>query len=344
MAKKSSSKICIIGLGRFGTLVASILSKHSPVFIYHYKDNPEIKKRARLAGGKLIPFDEISKCDVIILTVPIIKTEQMIKDLARVVKPGALVIDTCSVKVLPCRWLKKHLPKNINILGSHPMFGPTTTKFNLAKQTWKIDDKQVVLCPLRLSKNKLKAIELFLKKLKLEVIITTPEDHDKQNAKTLSLVHFLGRALTISDIKEQKIFTPGYTDLLKIIPHTSSDNWQLFFDMHNFNPYAAEIRKKFLNACEKLEEKIIKDASDDNFDFNRKMIDKIDGEIFKLLKERNKHTKQIGKIKKQRGLPIVDKNREAKIIKDKIKKSGLKPELVKKLYKLLFEESYKSQK
>ncbi len=344
MQEKKSPKICIIGLGRFGSLIASILVKDFPIFIYHYRNNPEINKKTRLIGGKLIDFNQISKCDIIILTVPISKTEKMIKNIAPVVKPGALIIDTCSVKTLPCGWLKKYLPKNINILGTHPMFGPVTTNFNINNQTWNLKNKQIVLCPLRLSNKKLSCIKKYLKKINLEIIITTPEDHDQQNAKTLSLVHFLGRALTLSGIKKQKIFTPGYEDLLKIIPHTSSDNWQLFFDMHNFNPYSEQTVKKFLNACENLENKIIKEASNDNFDYNRKMIDKIDQRIFGLLKQRTKHTAQIGNIKKQKGLPIVDKKREAEIIKNKIQKSGLKPEFVKKLYKVLLEESYKNQK
>jgi prephenate dehydrogenase len=82
-------------------------------------------------------------------------------------------------------------------------------------------------------------------------------DHDKQNAKTLALVHFLGRALVASGVKEQQIFTPGYADLLKIIPHTASDNWQLFFDMNNFNPFAKKIREKFMRNCQDLDNKIL---------------------------------------------------------------------------------------
>jgi len=336
--------IGIIGFGRFGSLAASILGKQATVFIYQEKITLEIKKRVKKINAHLASLEELANCDYIIIAVPISKTELMIKKLAPIVKPGTLVMDACSVKTYPCQWLKKYLPKDIETMGTHPMFGPVTTKFDFNAQTWVLADKQIVLCPLRISEKKLQEIKKFLEGLGLEVIITTPADHDKQNAKTLSLVHFLGRALVKAKIKEQKIFTPGYTDLLKIIPHTASDNWQLFFDMHNYNPFALDIRRKFISACKDLEEKIIKSQSSNEFDYNRKMINKIDKEIFALVAQRLKHTRIIGKIKKEKGLPILDKKREKEIIENKIKSTKLNPAFIKNLYQVILRESYKTQK
>lgn len=341
---KSKCKIGIIGLGRFGTLVSCILSKHAEVRIYHYKDNKEIRSRAKKVGAKLVDLETASKSDVVILAIPISKTEEMIKKISRLAQKNTLIIDTCSVKVLPCQWLKKHVKAPMQIMGTHPMFGPVTTKFNLEKKYWELEKKQIILCPLRIQKEKLEAIKRFLKSLGLEVLVTTPEDHDKQNAKTLSFVHFLGRALNKAEIKKQKIYTPGYTDLLKISPHTNSDNWQLFYDMHNFNPYSEKVRKKFFESANWLEERIIKSESLDDFEFSRKMIDRVDKEIIKLLEERFKYVKSIGKIKKKKGLATVDKKREEKIIKEKIKQSGLDKKFIEDLYKLIFRESHKKQK
>lgn len=248
--------IGIIGLGRFGTLVASVLSKCAKVKAYHYKNNEEIRQRAQLSGAELASLKETVESDIVILSVSMSKTEAIIKEIAPLVKKGALVLDTCSVKVYPCQWLEKHLPEAVEIMGTHPMFGPVTTKFQLEKQEWYLQGLQIVLCPLRIEEKKLTRIKKFLSDLGLKVIITTPEEHDSQNAYTLGLVHFLGRALVASGVGEQEIFTPGYADLLKIIPHTASDNWQLFYDMHNLNPYAKKIRKKFMRACQSLDEKI----------------------------------------------------------------------------------------
>ena len=114
MNKKS---ISIIGLGNFGTLMASVLSKKFDVVVHHYKNTDEIKRKAKLAGVRLVSLDEAAQSDIVLLTVPISKTEEMIKTISKKMNPGAILMDACSVKVLPCQWLKEHSPKNIQIIG-----------------------------------------------------------------------------------------------------------------------------------------------------------------------------------------------------------------------------------
>lgn len=342
--KKDKKIIGVVGFGKFGTLTASILSTFFDVRVYHYKKTLEYEKLARKIGVRLIELSELAECDVTILTVPISRTEEMIKTVAPHLKKGSLLVDACSVKVLPCRWLKKYAPRDVEILGTHPMFGPVTTKFDIDKKYWELKDKQVVLCPLRTSEKTMKEIQKFLKSLEIEVIVTTPEDHDQQNAKSLSFVHFLGRSMMASGIVPQRIFTLGYADVLKILPHTNQDEWQLFFDMNNLNPYAEKVRQTFLMACDGVEDKIIKSNSVDDFDFNRQMINKIDAKLFELLKKRMKCSREIGKIKKKKGLPIFDKKREDDIVKTIVKRSGMDEKFVRDLYGVIFEESKRRQK
>ncbi|PIR13274.1 prephenate dehydrogenase [Candidatus Falkowbacteria bacterium CG11_big_fil_rev_8_21_14_0_20_39_10] len=254
--KKNKTTIGIIGFGRFGALAASILSRHFLVKVYHYKNKKENPARAKKIGVRLTDLKDTLNSDIVILIAPISQTEKIIKEIAPQLKPGCLVMDACSVKVYPCQWLKKHLPKSVEIMGTHPMFGPTTSKYDFDKQTWDLKKLQIVLCPLRIKKIRLEKIKKFLKKLDLKVIITTPDDHDRQNAKTLSLVHFVGRSILGAGIGQQKIYTPGYEDLLRILPHTTSDNWQLFYDMNNYNPYAQVIRENFLDSCQTINKKI----------------------------------------------------------------------------------------
>lgn len=344
--KKQEKKpiIGIVGLGNFGTLAASILSKRFEVLIYHYRKKEENVVRAKRIGARLIELDEIKNCDIVILTTPISETENTIKKIAPLMKDGALLVDTCSVKVKPCEWLVKNTPKTIEILGTHPMFGPTTSKFNFEKQTWNLNGLQIVICPLRINPKHLKSIELFLASLNLKIITTTPKEHDKQNAKTLSFVHFVGRSLLAAGIGPQEIFTPGYSDLLSILPHTTSDNWKLFYDMNNFNPYSDVVRENFRDAGFEIEEKIIRHRAENELETNREMIDIIDTRIMKLLKKRFECSANIGDYKKERGMKVVDPKREDEIIEKRVKKSGLDKNFIQKFYRLIFDESYKSQK
>jgi len=335
--------IGIIGFGNFGTLVAAILSKQAEVLVWNRSVNDEVEKRAEKLGVNLVDLKTAAACDIVILTVAISVTEEIIKTIALLVKPGALVMDTCSVKVHPVKWLKKYLPKNVEILGTHPMFGPVTTKFDIDKKYFELAGKQIVLCPVRISKSRLNKIDKFLRSLKLEVIETTPVDHDRQNAKTLSFVHFIGRALTRAEIVEQKIYTPGYADLLKIIPHTNSDKWQLFCDMHQYNDYSQKVRDKFTLACDSLENDLTRAIIKDDLEYNRKMIDSVDARIMQLLEQRMTYVKNIGKIKKEKGMKILDKKREEEILKSKFKQTKLEKSFIKSLFSLIFKESRKMQ-
>lgn len=341
--KKLKQKICIIGLGRFGTLAAAILKPHFSVSAID-TNSYEVVERAKKLKINLVSIGQLGDFDVVILSVPISQTEMMIKKIAPYLKKGSLLVDTCSVKTLPCQWMKKYLPKSVEILGTHPMFGPVTSKFNLEKQSFQLEGLQIVLSPVRISGKKLEGIKTFLGKLRLKIIETTPENHDKQNAKTLSLVHFLGRALVASDITAQEIFTPGYADLLKIIPHTASDNWQLFFDMHNFNLFSEKVREAFLRNCDELEFKIARSNGADELESLRNIIDVIDRKVFTLLAKRFEMVEKVGKLKQKEGMAVQDKKREEEIIKDKIKKSKLNPRLVEDIYKTLFNHAYAIQK
>lgn len=247
--------ISVIGLGQFGSLAASILKNHARVVVYS-ANKVSLAEKALKIGVEAVELAEAATADVVILTVPISKTEDMIRQVVPLMKPGALLLDACSVKVYPCEWLEKYGRDDIEIMGTHPMFGPVSAKFDIEQQSFELAGLQIILCPLRIAESRLELITALLEKLGLDVIVTTPEDHDRQNAITLSLVHFLGRSLHEAGINKQRIYTPGFENLLKIYGHTIKDEWQLFFDMNNYNPFAAEVRQKFLAACQTIENKI----------------------------------------------------------------------------------------
>ncbi|PLX20651.1 hypothetical protein C0584_05420 [Candidatus Parcubacteria bacterium] len=340
---KTKKKFLIIGFGRFGKLSASIFKKYFEVQIFDNNITTEKIKAAKIIGVNLINPKELNNADFIFLTVPISRTEETIKNISNKLKEGSLVMDACSVKTLPCKWLNKYLPKNVQILGTHPMFGPNTSHYNLEKQSWDLKNMQIVLCPQRVEPKTYKQIKDVFMDLGLKIIETTPSNHDKQNARTLSFVHFLGRSLWDAGFREQEIYTPGYKDILRIFGHTTNDDWRLFFDMNKFNPYSTGVRENFLKSCSKIENRLLKNESKDDFDYLRRRIVKIDKNIFSLLKERFSIATKIGKIKKRKGIKVLDKSREKTIIDKAIKESKLSPSFIKKIYRTILNQSYKQQ-
>ena len=75
----------------------------------------------------------------------------------------------------------------------------------------------------------------------------------------------------------------------------------------------------------------------------RRDIDAIDNDIMKLLVKRFEATKKIRRYKKANNLPVMDKQREAHILQEKTGSSGLPRKFIKDLYKVIFEESRRSQ-
>ena len=71
-------------------------------------------------------------------------------------------------------------------------------------------------------------------------------------------MHFIGRGLSRIKIKKQEISSLGFERLLSVDETVSNDTWQLFKDMHRYNPYARIVRENYINALKSIDKDIIK--------------------------------------------------------------------------------------
>jgi prephenate dehydrogenase len=145
--------------------------------------------------------------------------------------------------------MKSLLPDSVEILASHPMFGPDSAVESVAGY-------KIVLCPERIAPNRYEKIKRVLAEKGLVIIETTADEHDRKIAVSLALTHFIGRTLAEFGAKPLNIDTEGYKRLLHILEVVNNDTWQLFQDMHCYNPYAIEKREEFIAAMERVHGKI----------------------------------------------------------------------------------------
>ena len=78
----------------------------------------------------------------------------------------------------------------------------------------------------------------------------------------------------------------------------------------------------------------------------RKKIDTYDKKILRILGMRILLSQEIGRVKEARGIPIEDEKREKEILENGEKQAKmlkLDPEFVRKVYKLVLEESKRKQ-
>jgi prephenate dehydrogenase len=95
-----------------------------------------------------------------------------------------------------------------------------------------------------------------LEKQGLVVIKATAQEHDEKIAVSLALTHFIGRSLSAFGARDLDIDTEGYKRLMHILGVVSHDTWQLFEDMHTYNPYAKQKRQAFIDAMTDIHERL----------------------------------------------------------------------------------------
>ncbi len=242
----NSCTIGIIGYGRFGRLAAHYLAEDFEVLVCDTASPSSVPAAKNIRAGSL---QEVGTQDIIIPCVPISAFELVIKDLSRYLAKDAVILDVCSVKEYPAEIMQKYLPKNAEILATHPLFGPDSAAQSLA-------GKKIVLCKIRISDKKYRTIKNYLTKKKLRVIEATPQEHDQAVATTLVLTHFIGRSLLAFGARTESIDTSGYQRLMSILETVEHDSWQLFDDMNRYNRYASEVRKRFIAAAQEIDRKI----------------------------------------------------------------------------------------
>ena len=238
--------IGIIGYGRFGRLVSHYLSQDLVVYVYDRSDKSSEILRA---GSRPASLEKVCQQNIVIPCVPISTFRNNLQSIAPLLKTGCLVIDVCSVKEYPVQWMIEELPESVSILATHPMFGPDSAADTL-------QDRKICLCKVRLPKKKYNKIKKYLISKGLIVIEATPQEHDEQIATSLSLTHFIGRTLSKSGAVPLDIDTEGYKRLLRILEVVERDTWQLFIDMHRYNPYAKEKRIAFMNIMAEINSKL----------------------------------------------------------------------------------------
>ncbi|MFL5727935.1 MAG: prephenate dehydrogenase/arogenate dehydrogenase family protein [Cytophagaceae bacterium] len=234
-----------IGFGNFGRFIIPHLK---PFFDITVCDSADFSKEAKLAGVKWGTLAETASREYVALAVPVQFLENLLIQIKTMVKPKALVFDLSSVKMKPIELMQKHLPDYVEIVGTHPLFGPQSGKNGIA-------GLNLVVCPVRTTKGG-NLTRFFSRELKLNVLERTPLHHDQQMAYVQALTHFIGRAVNQMDIPDVEQKTPAYQYLLEIKRNLGQDSMDLFLTIENENPFAKEVRDHFIQELIKLNNKL----------------------------------------------------------------------------------------
>lgn len=238
-------RLGLIGFGQFGQLAASILKDHFDVLVSD--PAPGAAAQARALGVGFGSLEDAAACDVVVVAVPVPAMRAVFAAIAPHLQPGALVADVGSVKALPARWMAELLPAHVDLVATHPLFGPQSARAGLEGQRF-------VVCPIRGDRHD--RVAAFGRSLGLTVTVTTPEEHDEEMAYVQALTHLIGRSLVNLGIPSERLATQSYQHLLELCGLIGADTFELFKAIQTQNPYAPQVANAFVEEARRLLEQV----------------------------------------------------------------------------------------
>ena len=258
-------KIGIIGLGLMGGSFSIALQESSQttdeayyfVGLDHNKAHCEEALKLGLVDEVIETLDEIKRCDVILLTIPvdgIIAVSQQLKDL----DPSCTIIDFGSTK----KKISESIPKKIrkNFITAHPMtgtekFGPSAAIKGLYR------DKVVVLCDLEKSGvHQQELAKKLFTNVQMNLVFMDADEHDRHAAFISHMPHALSYSLA-NAVMQQEASTSivalaggGFKDMSRIAK-SSPSMWEDIFRQNKgnlleaINAFQSELKK-----CQKMVE------------------------------------------------------------------------------------------
>jgi prephenate dehydrogenase len=236
------NEVGIIGFGRFGKVLADILCEDFDLFVFsHHGINSEKNKHVKEAS-----LDIAASRDAVFLAVQMGKFEKSLRECLYYLKRGSVVIDVCSVKLLPLKIMSELLPEGVHMLLTHPMFGPDSVGDGLK-------NLPLVLCPEKTPTEIKEYWRNYFKSKGLKVVEMSADEHDRTTAYSLCLTQFLGRIIDRMGIKSTPIDMRSFKNLLMMREISCNDTFELLKDLSNLNPYAKEMRERLKKETIELE-------------------------------------------------------------------------------------------
>lgn len=193
--------------------------------------------------------------DIVILSTSILSLEDVVRTLpVQRLRRNTLFVDVLSVKEFPKALLLSTLPPEVDVLCTHPMFGPDS-----GKGSWK--DLNFMYEKVRVAdKDKNKGrVESFLKFFENEgcrMVEMTCEEHDRLAASTQFLTHTVGRTLGSMDLSRTSIDTKGYQSLMTLVENTTNDSFDLYYGLFLYNQNATQELERLERAFDSVKREL----------------------------------------------------------------------------------------
>ncbi len=198
LAAQNALTIGIVGFGNFGQFLAKRFVDAGHRVICTSRGD-YTQEAAGMGARYYASVDDFCEAhpDVVVLATSILSLQDILKKLpVQRLRRSTLFVDVLSVKVFPKNLLLEELPREVDILCTHPMFGPDS-----GKGSWDGLNFMYERVRVGASEERKKRVEAFIDFFREEgcrMVEMTCEEHDRAAASTQFITHSVGRCVFVS--------------------------------------------------------------------------------------------------------------------------------------------------
>ena len=229
-------RVCVVGLGLIGGSFAKAMKEYTWHEVIAHDIGAAIMNIAEMEGAydKAMTDDLLSRSDIILLCLHPDKAIDFVEKNKEKIRKSAVVIDCCGVKRKICEQMKPIVDEQgFTFIGGHPMAGTQQWGYGAARATL-FKGASMILTPYdTISDELMEKLDRFFREVGFgDVVVTTPEEHDRIIAFTSQLPHIISSAYIKSPTaQEHKGFSAGsYKDMTRVAKVNTRLWAQLFMD------------------------------------------------------------------------------------------------------------------
>ncbi|MDD2665516.1 MAG: prephenate dehydrogenase [Methanocellales archaeon] len=247
-----SKALIIGGAGNMGQWFARTLKRQD--YAVSIADiDPQAQEVASELGIGFVKDEDVPKAvvdfDIVLISVPINVTEEVISKVAPHMRPGSLLMDVTSVKKGPMKAMRK-APKGVEIIGTHPMFGPTMSE--------PLGQTVILVAVEGRCENWLPKIVALFEDEGAHVEFLSAEEHDQMMAVVQGLTHFayiaVGATMDALEFdlnKSRRFMSPVYEVMVDFVGRILAQNPHLYA-MIQASPDVKKVHDAFITQCLEL--------------------------------------------------------------------------------------------
>lgn len=259
--------LVIGGTGEMGQWFTRFSREHGyEVMVWGSSHRIDVAKRMGVEFASDLDH-AIGESDVVVVSVPIDITEKVIAETAPKMKDGSLLMDITSLKARPIKAMEKYAPPGVEILGTHPMFGPSIPD---------LQGQIVIMTPVAGRCDRwFSIIRALFEENGAHIEVIDAKEHDRFVSVIQGLTHFAYITIGTTfnrldfDVNESRRFmSPVYEIMVDFVGRILGQNPYLYALIQMENPEVLKVHEAFKEECMSISNMVIQH---DVEGFTRKM-------------------------------------------------------------------------